>query len=268
MLLVYPVAGKDMTTPSYVANADAKPLNKPMMQWFVKNTFATPDGANDPRIDLVVGFEEHAAIDAPVVPDADLDAAPVVPDAAKFTCNDGVCDGHDGETCGCGSDCDTQMDVCGNGACDPDEDSASCETDCGPAPWPFTDLEAQMLAAVNTARTGGIVCPGDTAPRTAAAVAATTDAQETVRVVAWEYAHDPRSAMGQVTCNGRTLISILQPSGFPNGIFIQTSFDPTMAVARVVTDPDSCTDLMEPAHTLVAIGAAHDLTNGYILFLK
>ena len=53
MLLVYPVAGKDMTTPSYVANADAKPLNKPMMQWFVKNTFATPDGANDPRIDLV-----------------------------------------------------------------------------------------------------------------------------------------------------------------------------------------------------------------------
>ncbi len=53
MLLVYPVAGKDMTTPSYVANADAKPLSKPMMQWFVKNTFATPDGANDPRIDLV-----------------------------------------------------------------------------------------------------------------------------------------------------------------------------------------------------------------------
>ena len=53
MLLVYPVAGKDMTTPSYVANADAKPLSKPMMQWFVKNTFATADGPSDPRLDLV-----------------------------------------------------------------------------------------------------------------------------------------------------------------------------------------------------------------------
>ncbi|HEY0194843.1 MAG TPA: alpha/beta hydrolase fold domain-containing protein, partial [Kofleriaceae bacterium] len=53
MLLVYPVAGKDMATPSYLANADAKPLNKPMMQWFVKQTFAKPDQAADPRIDLV-----------------------------------------------------------------------------------------------------------------------------------------------------------------------------------------------------------------------
>ncbi len=52
MLLVYPVAGSDMTTPSYVANADAKPLNKPMMEWFVKHVFKTPDGAKDKRIDL------------------------------------------------------------------------------------------------------------------------------------------------------------------------------------------------------------------------
>ncbi|HEU4375972.1 MAG TPA: alpha/beta hydrolase [Telluria sp.] len=36
-LLVYPVVGDDMTRPSYVTNADAKPLNKPMMEWFFKH---------------------------------------------------------------------------------------------------------------------------------------------------------------------------------------------------------------------------------------
>ena len=34
MLLVYPVAGVDTNTPSYQQNANAKPLNKAMMQWF------------------------------------------------------------------------------------------------------------------------------------------------------------------------------------------------------------------------------------------
>lgn len=41
-LLVYPVVGDDMTTPSYVRNADAKPLNKPMMSWFFKHYAADP----------------------------------------------------------------------------------------------------------------------------------------------------------------------------------------------------------------------------------
>ena len=41
-LLVYPVVGDDMTTPSYVKNADAKPLNKPMMGWFFKHYGADP----------------------------------------------------------------------------------------------------------------------------------------------------------------------------------------------------------------------------------
>ena len=33
-LLVYPVTGHDDDTPSYQAHADAKPLDKPMMEWF------------------------------------------------------------------------------------------------------------------------------------------------------------------------------------------------------------------------------------------
>lgn len=41
-LLVYPVVDNDMTTPSYVRNADAKPLNKAMMAWFFKHYGADP----------------------------------------------------------------------------------------------------------------------------------------------------------------------------------------------------------------------------------
>lgn len=41
-LLVYPVVNDDMNTPSYRKNADAKPLNKPMMGWFFKHYGADP----------------------------------------------------------------------------------------------------------------------------------------------------------------------------------------------------------------------------------
>jgi len=51
-VLVYPVANNDMNAPSYVENANAKPLNKAMMEWFVKHTFASPDQTADPRIAL------------------------------------------------------------------------------------------------------------------------------------------------------------------------------------------------------------------------
>ena len=52
-VLVYPVAGNDMETESYVQNADAKPLNKPMMKWFIEHIFHSDDEAADPRINLV-----------------------------------------------------------------------------------------------------------------------------------------------------------------------------------------------------------------------
>ena len=51
-VLIYPVANNDMNAPSYVENANAKPLNKAMMEWFVKHTFASPDQTADPRIAL------------------------------------------------------------------------------------------------------------------------------------------------------------------------------------------------------------------------
>ncbi|QQL48384.1 alpha/beta hydrolase [Mucilaginibacter ginkgonis] len=53
IVAVYPVAGSDMTTPSYQKNASAKPLDKPMMMWFVKNYLNNMGEGKDPRINLV-----------------------------------------------------------------------------------------------------------------------------------------------------------------------------------------------------------------------
>ncbi|MDN3550224.1 alpha/beta hydrolase [Mucilaginibacter aquaedulcis] len=53
IIAVYPVAGSDMNTPSYTKNANAKPLNKAMMGWFVKNYLNNMGEGKDPRINLV-----------------------------------------------------------------------------------------------------------------------------------------------------------------------------------------------------------------------
>lgn len=52
-VLVYPIANNDVNSESYIKYAAAKPLNKPMMEWFVKNAFSSPAQTADPRISLV-----------------------------------------------------------------------------------------------------------------------------------------------------------------------------------------------------------------------
>jgi acetyl esterase len=52
-VLIYPVANSDMMSASYVKNANAKPLNKAMMAWFVKYYLNNMAQAKDPRISLV-----------------------------------------------------------------------------------------------------------------------------------------------------------------------------------------------------------------------
>jgi acetyl esterase/lipase len=52
-LLVYPIAGNDMNTPSYQENANAAPLGKADMEWFVSHVFKSKDETADPRINLV-----------------------------------------------------------------------------------------------------------------------------------------------------------------------------------------------------------------------
>jgi acetyl esterase len=53
VLAVYPVAQPDTETGSYKENAAAKPLNRPMMEWFFKQYGRTPADGMDPRINLV-----------------------------------------------------------------------------------------------------------------------------------------------------------------------------------------------------------------------
>ena len=71
-VLVYPIAGADMTTASYVENANAKPLDKAMMAWFGEKYFRTSADGNDPRIDLVhanlAGLPPTTIINAQVDP--------------------------------------------------------------------------------------------------------------------------------------------------------------------------------------------------------
>lgn len=52
-VLVYPIAQADMTTKSYQAYANAKPLNKAMMAWFTEKYVTAMAEAKDPRISLV-----------------------------------------------------------------------------------------------------------------------------------------------------------------------------------------------------------------------
>jgi acetyl esterase/lipase len=98
MLLVYPVAGRDMATPSYLTNAHASPLSAAMMAWFVKHAFATAEQTSDPRLDLVsrtdlAGLPSATVITAEIDPlrsegqalAARLAAAGVKVDAADYT---------------------------------------------------------------------------------------------------------------------------------------------------------------------------------------
>ncbi len=52
-LLVYPVAQSSTTTESYNKYAAAKPLNKPLINWFLMHYLNNMSEAMDPRIPLV-----------------------------------------------------------------------------------------------------------------------------------------------------------------------------------------------------------------------
>ena len=57
VLAVYPVAGADMGTPSYQENAQARPLSRAGMEWFVRHVFQDPSQAQDPRIALATRMD-------------------------------------------------------------------------------------------------------------------------------------------------------------------------------------------------------------------
>jgi acetyl esterase/lipase len=52
LVLIHPIAGNDMSRPSYVQNMRAQPLSTFLMQWFMRQAFANADETADPRINL------------------------------------------------------------------------------------------------------------------------------------------------------------------------------------------------------------------------
>ncbi len=73
MLLVYPVAGTDMTTPSYVANQNATPLSKAGLGWFFDKVLARPEDAKSPLLNLTTmadlkGLPSATVINAEIDP--------------------------------------------------------------------------------------------------------------------------------------------------------------------------------------------------------
>jgi len=53
ILSVYPVANNDLFTDSYNLFANAMPLNRPLIEWFVDKYFRTPADGDSPQISLV-----------------------------------------------------------------------------------------------------------------------------------------------------------------------------------------------------------------------
>ncbi|MFT8244428.1 alpha/beta hydrolase [Roseomonas sp. BN140053] len=79
--LVYPVAGTDLTTPSYVTYANAKPLNRPMIEWFVRNYTNGGTDLQDPRLD-VYGRADLRGLPRTVIVNAEID--PLADDGARL----------------------------------------------------------------------------------------------------------------------------------------------------------------------------------------
>ena len=72
MLLVYPVAGTDLTTPSYRQDEHAVPLSKSAIEWFVKNTIQSPADPQDTRLN-VYGRANLAGLPPATIINAEID---------------------------------------------------------------------------------------------------------------------------------------------------------------------------------------------------
>ena len=58
-LLIYPVAGTDTGTPSYIADEYAAPLGRADVLWYVNNLVRSPADLKDPRLDLIGRADLH-----------------------------------------------------------------------------------------------------------------------------------------------------------------------------------------------------------------
>ncbi|WP_338662986.1 alpha/beta hydrolase [Pararoseomonas sp. SCSIO 73927] len=78
---IYPVGGVDLNTASYQQFANAKPLNKPMIEWFVRNYTRGPQDLQDPRLDLI-GKADLSRLPPVVIVNAEID--PLADDGVRL----------------------------------------------------------------------------------------------------------------------------------------------------------------------------------------
>ncbi len=73
-VLVYPVADlTDLNAPSYIENADAKPLNKAMIQWFGKHELASPNDAKNPLLSIALAGSALKGLPTATIINAQID---------------------------------------------------------------------------------------------------------------------------------------------------------------------------------------------------
>ena len=71
-LLIYPVAGTDLQTPSYRQTTDAVPLNRAAVQWYVDRYANGPADLRDPRLN-VVGATDLSGLPPTTIVSAEID---------------------------------------------------------------------------------------------------------------------------------------------------------------------------------------------------
>lgn len=192
------------------------------------------------------------------------DCAGTDPDCGT-QCGDSICAGNAGEWCTtCAADCRTTADVCGNGTCSPNESSATCYVDCGPSPWPWDQVEAEMLAAINRARTEGTECNGEVV--TAPALSLDPALVDAARNLAWETAYI--GSFGLTRCSGQGLFAYFAEVNAASAQMTADSTDTPEQWVAAWAAGGSCASLLNTNHTLVGVAFAEDMGKTYVAFLR
>lgn len=183
------------------------------------------------------------------------------------TCGDNRCVGNAGELCtSCAADCQTRNAVCGNAQCEVGE-SPDCFADCGPSPWTWTAMEADLIARINAKRTGGTAC-GNNVPTTAPALTASDALRPAAHEWAWEIAHHEFSADTGMACNGRTFSERQVPADFDAAVWSSGYDSLDMLMTGWFANTSICQLLMATTRTQIAAGIALDTDRGYVVVLE
>lgn len=179
---------------------------------------------------------------------------------AEASCGDGVCQSSQDEMCtSCPADCDTTEDVCGNGQCQGDETSSTCEADCGPASWPLDWFawEQELLEEINQHRAAGTDCPETTQSPTHA-VTMNDDLQRAAQLHAWDMSHS--GYFSHSSCNGRSPWSRASDQGTSaGGEIIGAGYSsPTHMVNGWLNSQGHCAILMGSRYDEMGAGYAAD----------